>query len=164
MAKLIKDRRLVEDSYVLIKEKDIQSVEDLPDAKALILPLKVWNRCGHKLADRQVGVWLDCDEPPALLESDINAIPVIAINFPVFSDGRGYSYARTLRDQRGYTGELRAIGDVLRDQLFYLQRCGFNSFIMREQDKSDEAIVSLADFKESYQAAADNPIPLFRRR
>ena len=82
----------------------------------------------------------------------------------MFSDGRGYSYAQLLSTQYGYSGELRAIGDVLRDQLFYLKRCGFNSFALREDQKIEEAVNNLSDFNETYQASSDNPKPLYARR
>ena len=91
-------------------------------------------------------------------------IAVIAINFPKFVDGRGYSIARILRDQLGYKGELRAIGDVLHDQLFYLKRCGFDSFAISEDTAAEAALSGLTDFSNSYQCAVDQPEPLFRRR
>ena len=72
--------------------------------------------------------------------------------------------ARLLRDRYGYTGEVRAIGDVLRDQLFFMQRCGFDAFVIREDRSAEDALQSLKDFSETYQAATDQPQPLFRRR
>lgn len=81
-----------------------------------------------------------------------------------FTDGRNYSNARLLRDRYGYKGELRAIGDVLRDQLFYLHRCGFDAYALRADKDPYEALESLKDFSVTYQAATDEPLPLFRRR
>ena len=91
-------------------------------------------------------------------------LALIAINFPKFTDGRGYSMASTLRTRLGYKGELRAIGDVLRDQLFYMQRLGFNAFDVRADKDIHAAGQSLGDFSETYQGAVDQPLPLFRRR
>ena len=85
------------------------------------------------------------------------------VNFPVFTDGRGFSYARELRE-RGLRGELRAGGHFIRDQLTYLQRCGFNAFQMADEAELEAALASLADFSEHYQASIDQPLPLFRRR
>jgi uncharacterized protein (DUF934 family) len=91
-------------------------------------------------------------------------LPVIGINFPKFADGRGYSIARYVRERLGFNGELRAIGDVMRDQLFFLQRCGFNSYAIREDCDAEVAMAGLSDFSETYQAANDQKSPLFRRR
>ena len=100
----------------------------------------------------------------AAITQQLKALPVIAINFPVFSDGRGYSYARQLRDQFGFGGELRAIGDVLKDQLFFYQRCGFNSFAARADRDIDQALNSLNDFSVCYQATNDSTMPAFKKR
>jgi uncharacterized protein (DUF934 family) len=86
------------------------------------------------------------------------------VHFPTFTDGRGYSTARLLRERYGYRGELRAVGDVLRDQLFYLSRVGFDAFALRQDQDAEGALASLADFSESYQASVERPQPLFRRR
>ena len=98
------------------------------------------------------------------IADDLQQFQVIALNFPVFSDGRNYSNARLLRDRYQYQGEVRAIGDVLRDQLFFMQRCGFDAFALRADRNADEALESLKDFSNTYQAATDQPLPLFRRR
>ena len=164
MPKIIKNAELVEDSWILVNDKEISNAADLPSEGELILPLSVWQATAKDLADRTVAVWLDSDEAPEAIKDVCNDFPLIAINFPAFADGRGYSYANVLRIQYGYTGELRAIGDVLRDQLFYMKRVGFNSFAMREDQKLEEAIANLADFTRSYQAAHDNPEPLFQKR
>jgi uncharacterized protein (DUF934 family) len=86
------------------------------------------------------------------------------VHFPKVTDGRGHSSARLLRERYGYRGELRAVGEVTRDQLFYLQRCGFDSFALRADQHAADALDGLSDFDDSYQAAADQPLPLFRRR
>lgn len=79
-------------------------------------------------------------------------------------DGRSFSTARLLRDAYGFKGELRAIGGIIRDQLFYLKRCGFDSFSLADDIDAEAAVASLSDFSESYQAAEDQKLPLFRRR
>lgn len=110
-----------------------------------------------------IGVVLEPDQPPSELGGDLNTIPLIAINFPVFTDGRGFSYARELR-QRGYRGEIRAVGHFIRDQLEYLARCGFNAFDFAENTNLEAAVSSLSAFSEHYQADVIQPEPLFRRR
>ena len=98
------------------------------------------------------------------IADDLQHFQVVALNFPVFSDGRHYSSARLLRERYKYQGEVRAIGDVLRDQLFYMKRCGFDAFALRADRDPYEALESLKDFSVTYQAATDEPLPLFRRR
>ncbi|MDR1462066.1 MAG: DUF934 domain-containing protein, partial [Azoarcus sp.] len=117
-----------------------------------------------RLPDRPVGVWLDSDESPEAIAADLAHFSVIAVNFPKFTDGRGYSTARLLRERYGYAGELRAIGDVLQDQLYFMRRCGFNAYAVRADKDIEAALAGLADFDESYQPAVDSPQPLFRRR
>ena len=108
-------------------------------------------------------VQLEPAEAPAPLFDFLEQIALVVINFPVFTDGRGFSYARELRE-RGYSGELRATGHFIRDQLTYLQRCGFDAFQLADEAELEEALASLDDFSEHYQAAVDQPLPLFRRR
>jgi uncharacterized protein (DUF934 family) len=108
-------------------------------------------------------VRLEPGEAPLPLFDHLGAIPLVAINFPTFMDGRGFSYARELRE-RGFRGELRATGRFIRDQLAYLARCGFDAFEMEDASELEEALASLNDFSEFYQASAAQPQPLFRRR
>ena len=91
-------------------------------------------------------------------------LELIAVNFARFSDGRGYSLARLLRGRYGYRGELRAVGDVLLDQLFYLMRVGFDAYALRDDQDPLAAGAALRTFSASYQAGADQPLPLFRQR
>jgi uncharacterized protein (DUF934 family) len=91
-------------------------------------------------------------------------LPLLALNFPTFMDGRSYSKACVLRQQMKYEGEIRAIGDVLRDQLFYLKRCGFSSFDLKDSVKLEDAQKALKDFTTNYQATVEEPVPLYRRR
>jgi uncharacterized protein (DUF934 family) len=107
------------------------------------------------------------DDPRAVVAKiglQLPYLKVIAVNFPKFSDGRGYSIGRLLRERYGYKGELRAIGVVARDHLQLLAQCGFDSFQLREGEDAAEALAGLADFSEAYQASAAQPVPLFRRR
>lgn len=162
MPKLIKNNAVIEDSWTLVKE--VKTLSELP-AGQVIVPLPFWQTNKVELQARgNVGVWLDSANSASDVQGDLAQLPLIAINFPTFMDGRGYSIARILRDHFKYQGEIRAIGDVLRDQLFYMKRSGFDAFLMRENDKSEQALQSLGDFTYSYQAGADDNRPLFNRR
>jgi uncharacterized protein (DUF934 family) len=142
---------------------------DVPTGK-VIVPLLVWLARKDELTPRlnagALGVWLDSFESlEALAESidNLNRFALIAVNFPRFVDGRGYSYGTLLRKRFAYQGELRAIGDVFKDQLFYLKRCGFDAFAVRADKNIEDALRGLNDFSETYQAAVDQPLPLYRR-
>ena len=111
----------------------------------------------------QIAIWLDSDEMASDIEAELHNFPLIALNFPVFSDGRSYTNARELRGHLNYQGEIRAIGDVLRDQLFYMSRCGFNTFAIRHDQDPNACIQALSDFSTGYQACTVEAEPLFRR-
>jgi uncharacterized protein (DUF934 family) len=133
----------------------------------VLIPLALWleQPQERRAAMRcPFGIALQGSDDPALLTADLAYIAVIAIQFVRFNDGRGYSIARLLRQRYGYRGELRATGDVLRDQLFYMKRVGFDAFELRADQDVETALRAFGDFSETYQAAVDPPLPLFRRR
>ena len=107
---------------------------------------------------------LEPGDDPAAFAERLAGAGRVEVNFPKFTDGRGYSIARLLRERHGFRGELRAVGDIHRDQLFYLSRVGFDAFLLREGEDADEALAALRDFSEAYQASVERPLPLFRRR
>ena len=163
--KIIKNKAIVEDDWIVLRLGEQQSPESvlIPGGK-IIVPLQVWLQQREVLLKRsELGVWLASDERPELLKDDVDKFSVIAVDFPKFSDGRSYSISYNLRVRLGYTGELRAIGDVLRDQLFYMQRVGFDAFEPRPDRKIEDAIKGLSDFLEFYQKSVDQKLPLFRR-
>lgn len=94
----------------------------------------------------------------------LDAVETVALEFPTFTDGRAYSTARLLREKYGYSGELRAVGDVLRDQLFFMQRCGFDVLELREDQDPHGALAALREFSVTYQTAADGRPPVYRAR
>ena len=112
----------------------------------------------------RTGVWRRPDDEPADLAGDIARLPLVAVQFPQFTDGRGYSTARLLRERYGFAGELRAIGEVLRDQLFYLERVGFNAFDLKEGKSLEDALLAFGDFSDAYQSSVERPLPHYRRR
>lgn len=135
-------------------------------AGPVAVPLPYWLEHRTRLAARRepLGVWLQPDDDPTALAGSTASLPLVAIRYHKFTDGRGHSAAVLLRTRLGYRGELRAFGDVGRDQLFYLRRCGFDSFALPPHRDPHAALASLEPFSVRYQAAVDDPLPLFRRR
>ncbi|MGB8076783.1 MAG: DUF934 domain-containing protein [Gallionella sp.] len=162
---VIKNKTITNDDWTVLRlgEQDTPDGVVVPPGK-VIVPLNVWQAQRDALHDRaELGVWLASDERAEDLKDDIDQFSVIAVDFPKFADGRGYSIARLLRTRLGYRGELRAIGDVLRDQMFYMQRVGFDAFAARTDKDIGDARRGLSDFTFSYQASSDERLPLFRR-
>ncbi len=154
---LIKLGQPERDTWALSRDE-----ESLPEARPTIVPLSVWRE--HR-DDVSLAPWLPSDtQLDAPLYDELRQAPLIAVDFPSFTDGRGYSLARLLRERYGYTGEIRAIGDVLVDQLFYMTRCGFDALALREDQHLDDALRALGAFSVSYQPAADLREALFERR
>ena len=162
MLQLIKQRVIADDRWTLVREA--AALTDLPDGVLVIVPLKLWiERRAALIARGEVGVWLAPDEDPGALVADTGRLPVIAVDFPQFTDGRGYSQARQLRERYGFAGELRAIGDVQHDQLYYLAQCGFNAFSIRSDRNAEDALAGLTAFSDGYQSTTLRT-PWFRRR
>jgi uncharacterized protein (DUF934 family) len=154
MPRLIKHGCIADDSWAPLNP-DLTS-----PAPGQICSLEQWLQLVDKNGS---AVLLEPGQDPAPLLEYLAQIALIVINFPVFTDGRGFSYARNLREH-GYRGELRAAGHFIRDQLTYLRRCGFDAFQLADESELEAALASLGDFTEFYQAAVDQPLPLFRRR
>jgi uncharacterized protein (DUF934 family) len=167
--RVIKDRQIVDDAWVLLAADAA-----VPPTGDVIVSLTQWNEAWAAVSAEQtegggfagragkVGVRLKSSESPEQLQA-LEQAPLIAIEFPSFTDGRGYTSARLLRERYGYRGELRAVGDVLRDQLFYMARCGIDSFALKAGKDIEGALSAFLDFSITYQAAADDERPLFRR-
>ncbi|MBC7696892.1 MAG: DUF934 domain-containing protein [Bacteroidia bacterium] len=142
----------------------------IPASGKIIVPLSVFihrkAELQSRLSVKEVGVWIDTHEVLADLienQADLNALPIIAVHVERFADGRIFSLGTLLRTRYGFENELRAIGDVLRDQLFFLKRSGFNSYVIRADRSAEEALASLNDFTISYQGAVDEALPAFAR-
>jgi uncharacterized protein (DUF934 family) len=162
---IIKHKAVRKDDWIVLRlaESDTAQSVAVPDGK-VIVPLAVWQAQQDALRSRAaLGVWLASHEHPEVLQNDLTKFAVIAVDFPRFADGRGYTIAHLLRTRMHYKGELRAIGNVLRDQLFYMQRVGFDAFAMQHGKDLHAALQSLNDFSVTYQASSDQPQPLFRR-
>ena len=171
---IIKGREVVENDWQVLRLAEPvdgapahdPATVSVPEGK-FIVPLSLWLVQRELLATRaaagEIGVWIAPDERPETLKDDLAKLAVIAVDFPKFTDGRGYSIAYNLRTRLGWTGELRAIGDVLRDQLFSMQRVGFDAYATRPDRDIHDALKGLSDFSETYQASVDQKVPLFRR-
>lgn len=162
--RVIKDRKIIDDGWTLLAPE-----APIPPSGDVIVSVAQWAAYNATLgaaapAERsgKLGVVVHSDELPEQIEH-LDRLPLIAIDFPKFGDGRGYTTARLLRQRLGYKGELRAVGDVLRDQLFYMARCGIDSFALKAGKDIEGALAAFDDFSVAYQAAADDPRPLFRR-
>jgi uncharacterized protein (DUF934 family) len=136
------------------------------DATYLLVNGQTWVEHQQALQQggKQLAPWLDSDQTATMLGTDLSRLPLVALNFPGFMDGRSYSTAVILRQQSGFKGEIRAIGDVLRDQLFLMKRCGFSTFDLKDSVKLEDAKSAFGDFHTSYQSTVEEPQPLFRRR
>ncbi len=156
--------RIVDDAWTFVDATE--GLRDLPDDASVLVPLALWKAERIALLGRTapLSVRLEASDEPAELADDLSRLALIAIDFPKFTDGRGYSIARVLRERHGYRGRVRAVGDVLRDQLFYMLRSGFDSFAMKHQELIEDALTSYRVFSEGYQTSVDRPVPLFKRR
>ncbi|WP_297188296.1 DUF934 domain-containing protein [uncultured Porticoccus sp.] len=160
MPKIIIKDKIVDDKWEVLPKAFLG---EPPVNKLLLLPMKYWLEHSENLRLPVLGIWIDSDEEVEDIGEKANMFPVIAINFPSFTDGRGFTAGRLLRERYGYNGQLRAIGHVIRDQLFNLKRCGFDAFQLRDGTDLEEALKSLNDFSVTYQGDANEPNPLFRR-
>lgn len=159
MAKIIKNDEIIDSNLTIATGDDIDISQDNQ-----LLPLTVYLANREALAGRNdYGVWLDSNEEVELLDGKIDC-NVIGLNFPAFTDGRAFSSANILRRKLGYQGEIRAIGDVRRDQLEQMIRCGFDAFDLAPGQELEEALASLQGFSDNYQTTTDRPEPLFKRR
>ncbi len=110
-------------------------------------------------AARLVGVRLASNEPAAALADDVGHLALIAIAFPTFRDGRGFSLARLLRERYGFSGELRAVGNVFRDQFLFMHRCGFDAYEVADAAEAEAFAAALASFSVFYQRTGDGRTP-----
>jgi uncharacterized protein (DUF934 family) len=149
---LIKDGKLVADSFA-----DAARAAAIPPAGAVIVNLEQWQAERAALLARgtPLGIRLHSDQSPDVIAADVAHFAVVALEFPKFRDGRAYSYARLLRERYGFKGELRAVGDVLLEQLFFMIRVGFDAFELSSADPLRDYQTALADFSVWYQPTGD---------
>jgi len=169
MARIIRDRRIVDDDWIRLDD-----AAPLPPAGKVLVSQARWLAERAALAARgDVGVVIAPTLDVYELRDDLPRLSLVAVPFGFIQpkpeggrtfDGRGYSQARLLREQLGYRGEIRAVGDVFRDAMFYMQRCGVNAFELPPGQDLEDALRAFGDFSLGYQGAADGQPPIFRRR
>lgn len=161
--RVIKDNQITEDSWTRVEA--IEPGHPVPEGD-IIIPFTWWKQNRESLNGHtgRVAVCLNGADRVEELVPHLAEFDLIALDFPAFRDGRCYSHARLLRDRYKYTGDLRAVGDVLRDQLFYMKRCGFSSFFVRKDKDIADALKAFNDFTVKYQTAADGAQPVYRLR
>ena len=169
MSKIIRNQTIVEDDW-----SRLDDTAPVPATGKFILSLARWQAERAALKPRgQLGVLIDGKLDVAGLQDDLHYLSLIVIPFVFIQpkpeggrtfDGRGYSQARLLRERLGFKGEIRATGDVFRDAMYYMHRCGINEFEMKPGQDLKDALNAFKDFSTAYQAAADGQPSVFRRR
>ncbi len=161
MALVLKAGIVVEDNWRFLDHPDANLANDF-----YVLPLAVWQQHRKDIITRgdSSGFWISSDEDVLEISDTLHDAQIIAIEFIYFADGRGFSSARLLRERLQFRGELRAFGHITRDQLYMLNRCGFDVYALPQEKDLQAARTALNDFSNAYQVAVDQPVPLFRRR
>lgn len=162
MATLIRHRRIATESWRPLEDP----AAALPAAGGVIAPLAVFRARREEFLAHTgpIGVELAAGEGPEAIAADLGRLALVAVRFPKMSDGRGFSTARLLRERYRFAGEVRAVGDVIVDQLLFLERCGFDAFALREDQDPVAALAAFAALGDAYQGTVAEPRPLFRRR
>ncbi len=160
---LLKNAEVIEDPYTRVPGDD-----ELPGEGAVLVDLARWESDREALIarDSAVGVRLESSQAPAAIAGDLDQIALIALDFPAFTDGRAYSYARLLRERHGYRGEVRAVGDVALEQLHFMDRAGFDAFELGSDQPLEDWLTAQSDMKLWYQPTGDErpTVSQLRRR
>jgi len=159
---LIKDGAQADDSWKVLGDED-----PLEGDTPVIVSFERWREDAAGEFSKHngpLGIWMKSDQPPELIENDLGRFDLIALEFPIQADGRAFSYARLLKERHGYAGEIRAVGRVIQDQLYFMQRCGFDSYQLSDDQDPDKVVRAFKDFSAAYAPAADGEVPVYRRR
>lgn len=158
---LIKDGRLAEETWTDVADDEAITADIDP-----VVSLERWQSERETLSgrNRPIGLRLRSEQSPAAVAEDVDRFDVIALEFPKFTDGRSYSHARLLRERYGYRGELRAVGNVLRDQFQFLLRCGFDSLEVADEKLADAWEEATSEIAQVYQRATDPRAPIWAQR
>jgi uncharacterized protein (DUF934 family) len=159
--------RLVKGNQTIADTWRVVSVDaPLPAHGDIVVTVSRWLADRSRLLDLdgRVGVTMKADDDLTAVVADLEWFALVALDFGTSTDGRNYSIARLLRDRYAYQGELRATGEVRRDQLFFLKRCGFDAFLLADEHDSAQFLLGLNDFSRVYQTAADDRVPAYRLR
>jgi uncharacterized protein (DUF934 family) len=160
--RIIKNAKIVDDAWLHAADDS-----EVPASGDVIVSLDRFRELRGALAKRtggKLGIQLRSNQEAKEAAEFLPEVALVALEFPGFKDGRHYTTARLLRERFGFKGEIRAVGDVMRDQLFYMTRCGFDAFELKSTKSLEEALGAFNEYSVTYQGAADDPRPLFRRR
>ena len=168
MPVLVKNLEIVDDPWTLI---DLPDKDDPAPSKGSILPFERWTSRVHATTETRVrsllspgvGFWVDGEVDVERVRDHLDGASLVAVKFPAFADGRGLSLGVLLRSRCGFTGELRAFGDILPDLAQYLHRSGFDAFVVEDHRAAEVAIASIRSITDHYQASVLQPQPAFRR-
>ena len=157
---LLKNGKIIEDNWTFMSDAD-----EIPAEGPVVVSLERWSKDQDALTSRQdpVGVKLMAGQAPDLIADRLDALSLIALDFPAFTDGRAYSYARLLR-RYGFTGEIRAVGNVLRDQFLNMKRCGFDALEIKPGETEKVWEEEINKFSAPYQPAYDDAQPIMSLR
>lgn len=149
---LLKNGQFIDDLWF-----EVEALDHVPADTPLLVSLEQWRQHRDALSQRVVplGLRLANDQSPELVAEDLRHFTLIALDFPKFTDGRSYSYARILRERYGFEDEVRATGNILRDQLALLQRCGFDAFVVPDRAESEGWVAAFTEISVIFQPAAD---------
>jgi len=165
MQKIIKNREIIEDQWITLLNPDEQIASTQDDAN-IIVELAYWlnNKASLTARPGLVGILITGADEPEEFQGELDKLNVVAISFPKFGDGRGYSIARILRERYNFQQEIRAVGDVLRDQLRFMERCGFDAYALRADRNMEEALESFTSLTVDYQSDVIEKRPIYARR
>ncbi len=163
---IIRDRRISESHWRHVPDGVLADAQSTKPSGAIIVTLADWRRRKTELVRRAapVGVRLGAGDDLDEIVADLDSIALVALEFGSFTEGRPYTYARKLRQRHGYRGEIRAVGDVSRDRLAFMERCGFTAYELRSDDDLQDALNAFAEISDVYQSCADaRPVIASRR-
>jgi len=163
---IIHDRRISESQWRHVPDGELADAQSTKPSGAIIVTLSAWRRRKAEFLRRgePVGVRLGADDDLDEIVDDLDAIALVALEFGSFTEGRAYTFARKLRQRHGFSGEIRAVGDVSRDRLAFMERCGFNAYELRSDDELQDALSAFAEISDVYQPCADaRPVIASRR-
>lgn len=160
MPTLVRDLEIVSDEWTLVDSGDLPD----PAPERSILPLEDWLKRPATVRGGRTGIWVEGDAEAEAVGPHASDLPLIAVHFGAFADGRGLSLGALLRTRYRFDGELRAYGDILPDLAQYLHRSGFDAFVLADRRSAEVAIASVGSITDHYQASVRQPVPAFRRR
>lgn len=157
---IIKDGKIVQDDWTHLAD------EEALQPGNITVSLQRWQRDKERLTagGQVVGIRVHGEDAASLFSDDLPKLTLVCIDMPAMTDGRGFSLARLLRERHGYQGEIRVRGEFIQDQMYFLARVGVNAFEFPSDTNLETLLPALREFSVKYQAAADERLPLYRRR